>query len=54
MNKSKGKFELNRAGVKALLQSDACLKIARQEAEKKGEIDTEYIGTQRAWVKGKE
>lgn len=54
MKQSKGKFELNREGVKKLLQSDACLKIARQEAEKKGEIDTEYVGTQRAWVKGKE
>ena len=53
MKESKGKFELNKDGVKALLQSQACLDIARKEAEKMGELDSDYVGTQRAWAKGK-
>lgn len=54
MKQSKGRFELNKKGVKALLKSEECMKIAKEEAEKKGEIDTEYVGTQRVWVQGKE
>lgn len=54
MNESKGRFELNRAGIKAILQSEEAMAIARQEAQKKGEITDEYVGTQRVWVKGKE
>ncbi len=54
MKRSKDKFVLNKDGVKALLQSQTCLEIARKEAEKKGEITEEFIGTQRAWAKGKE
>lgn len=54
MKQSKDKFVLNRDGVKALLQSQTCLEIARKEAEKKGEVTEDFIGTQRAWAKGKE
>lgn len=54
MSDSKGKFVLNRAAVKALLQSEKCQEIARKEAEKKGEVTDEYVGTQRAWAKGVE
>ena len=54
MSKSKGRFELNRAGIKAILQSQECQNIARQEAAKLGEVTDEYIGTQRAWVRGTE
>ena len=52
MSKSKGRFELNRAGIKAILQSQECLNIAREEAAKRGEVTDEYIGTQRAWARG--
>ena len=54
MNEQKGRFELNREGMKAILQSSEAMAIARQEAQKKGEIVDEYVGTQRVWVKGKE
>lgn len=54
MSQSKGKFILNRAGIKAILQSQECQNIAREEAEKLGEVTDEYIGTQRAWVRGTE
>ena len=54
MKQSKGKFVLNKDGVKALLQSQTCLEIARKEAEKKGEVAEDFIDTQRAWAKGKE
>lgn len=54
LKQSKGKFVLNKDGVKALLQSQTCLEIARKEAEKKGEVTEDFIGTQRAWAKGKE
>lgn len=54
MNEQKGRFELNRDGIKAILQSAEAMAIARQEAQKKGEIVDEYVGTQRVWVKGKE
>ena len=52
MSESKGRFELNRAGIKAILQSQECQDIARQEAAKRGEVTDEYIGTQRAWARG--
>ena len=54
MKNSKGKFELDKAMVKKMLQSDEVMKIAIKEAQKKGEITEEYIGTQRVWVKGRE
>ena len=54
MNEQKGKFELNRDGVKAMLQSAEVMAIAKSEAEKRGEITEEFVGTQRAWVKGRE
>lgn len=54
MNEQKGKFELNRDGVKAMLQSAEVVAIAKAEAEKRGEITEEFVGTQRAWVKGRE
>lgn len=37
-----------------MMQSQPCQEIARREAEKRGEITDEYIGTQRAWVRVKE
>ncbi len=52
MSQSKGKFVLNRAGIKAILQSQECQNIAREEASKRGEVTDEYIGTQRAWARG--
>lgn len=54
MSEQKGKFELNRDGVKAMLQSAEVMAIAKAEAEKRGEITEEFIGTQRVWVKGRE
>ncbi len=54
MSEQKGKFELNRDGVKAMLQSAEVMAIAKAEAEKRGEITEEYVGTQRVWVKGRE
>lgn len=54
MSQSKGKFILNRAGIKAILQSQVCQDIAREEAAKRGEVTDEYIGTQRAWARGTE
>jgi hypothetical protein len=54
LSKSKGRFELNRAGIKAILQSQECQNIAREEASKRGEVTDEYIGTQRAWARGTE
>ena len=45
---------MNRAGIKAILQSQECQDIARQEAAKRGEVTDEYIGTQRAWARGTE
>lgn len=54
MSEQKGKFELNRDGVKAMLQSAEVMAIAKSEAEKRGEITEEFVGTQRVWVKGRE
>ena len=54
MSEQKGKFELNRDGVKAMLQSAEAMAIAKAEAEKRGEITEEFVGTQRVWVKGRE
>lgn len=54
LKNSKGKFELDKAMVKKMLQSDEVMKIAIKEAQKKGEITEEYVGTQRVWVKGRE
>lgn len=54
MSEQKGKFELNRDGVKAMLQSAEVMAIAKAEAEKRGEIIEEFVGTQRVWVKGRE
>jgi hypothetical protein len=54
LSEQKGKFELNRDGVKAMLQSAEVMAIAKAEAEKRGEITEEFVGTQRAWVKGRE
>lgn len=54
MNNSKAKFVLDRSTVKKMLQSEEVMKIAVKEAEKKGEITEEYVGTQRVWVKGRE
>jgi len=52
LSRSKGRFELNRAGIKAILQSQECQDIAREEAAKLGEVTDEYIGTQRVWARG--
>lgn len=49
-----GKFKLNYAGINAMLQSQECQEIAKKEAEKLGQVTDEYIGTQRAWVRGTE
>lgn len=54
LKKLKGRFELNKATVGKMLKSQEVLQIARNEAAKLGEIETEYVGTQRVWVKGKE
>lgn len=54
MSEQKGKFELNRDGVKAMLQSAEVMAIAKSQAEKRGEITEEFVGTQRVWVKGRE
>lgn len=54
MNNSKGKFELNKETVKKMLKSEEVMNIAKNEAEKRGDIEEEYVGTQRCWVKGKE
>ena len=54
MNKSKGKFELNKETVKKMLKSEEVMNIAKNEAEKLGEITEEFVGTQRVWVKGDE
>lgn len=54
MSEQKDKFELNRDGVKAMLQSAEVMAIAKAEAEKRGEITEEFVGTQRVWVKGRE
>ena len=54
MSEQKGKFELNRDGIKAMLQSAEAMAIAKAEAEKRGIITEEFVGTQRVWVKGRE
>lgn len=54
MSEQKGRFELNRDGIKAMLQSSEVMEIAKREAEKRGEVTEEFVGTQRVWVKGKE
>jgi len=45
---------LNKPGIKAILQSSEAMEIAKREAEKRGEVTEEVVGTQRVWVKGKE
>jgi hypothetical protein len=52
LNKSKGKFELNKETVRKILKSQEVMEAARKEAAKLGDIETEYIGTQRVWIKG--
>ncbi len=37
-----------------MLQSAEVMAIAKAEAEKRGEITEEFVGTQRVWVKGRE
>ena len=54
MSHQPGDFVPNSAGIFAMMQSQPCQEIARREAEKRGEITDEYIGTQRVWVRVKE
>ncbi len=37
-----------------MLKSEEVMNIAKNEAEKLGEITEEFVGTQRVWVKGEE
>lgn len=52
MKESKGKFELNTSFVNKILKSEEIKNIARAEAQKLGEIDTEYCSNERVWIKG--
>lgn len=54
MSNSKGKFELNKEGIKEMLKSQEVMDVAIKEAEKLGEVQEHYVGTQRCWVGGKE
>lgn len=52
MSKSKGRFEVNYATVGKILKSKEVAEIVEKEANKLGEVDTVYTGTQRTWAKG--
>lgn len=52
LKESKGKFELNTSFVNKILKSEEIKNIARAEAQKLGEIDTEYCSNERVWIKG--
>ena len=52
MSKSKGRFEVNYATVGKILKSKEVAEIVEKEANKLGEADTVYTGTQRTWAKG--
>jgi len=54
LNEQKGKFVLNKPGIKAMLQSQEVQEMLKREGEKRGEVTEEFVGTQRAWVKVKE
>lgn len=53
MSKSKGRFEVNYATVGKILKSKEVAEIVEKEANKLGEVDTVYTGTQRTWAKGR-
>lgn len=54
MKDSKGKFELNTRTVNKILKSEEVMKVALKEGSRIGNVTEQYIGTQRAWVKGEE
>jgi len=51
---SKVKIELNDKGIKELLQSNEVLNELRNIAQQQGEVETEFIGFDRAHVIVKE
>lgn len=47
---SKVKIKLNKANVKAILQSQMMMDATKKAAEAQGRIDTEYVGFDRVQV----
>lgn len=45
------KIVLNRSYIRKLLKSEETMRECEKAASKTGEVDTEYVGTQRCWVK---
>lgn len=54
MKSSKDKFEVDYQAVGRVLKSQEVMEVAVKEAEKIGEIEEKYVGTQRVWVGGRE
>lgn len=50
MKDTKGKFELNQSGVRAMLQSDMMMNAIRKVAEQYGEVTSTYVGINRVNV----
>ncbi len=50
MKDTKGKFELNQSGVRAMLQSDMMMSAIRKVAEQYGEVTSTYVGINRVNV----
>lgn len=54
MNNSKDRFEVDYQAVGRILKSQEIMDVAIKEAEKIGNIEEKYVGTQRVWVGGRE
>lgn len=50
MSDTKVKFELNRSGVRDVLQSQMMMDAIMAEAQKVGEVDSSYVGFDRVQV----
>lgn len=50
----KVKIKLNKAGVRSLLQSEMMMDAVKKEAEKRGEVESYYVGFDRVQVVVKE
>ena len=50
MSDTKVRFELNRSGVRDVLQSQMMMDAIMDEAQKVGEVDSSYVGFDRVQV----
>lgn len=50
MSDTKVRFELNRSGVRDVLQSQMMMDAIMAEAQKVGEVDSSYVGFDRVQV----